>query len=139
MNTLRPLRIVVVDDHPMVREALIGLLQRHRGVTVCGEADSIETGIEAVRIHQPDLLLADLMLHGRDGLDLVRQLHQNAPAMNILVITMKEEQTFADKARDAGASGFIMKDRLTDDLHPAIEAIRAGGTWYPGHTTDGVL
>lgn len=135
MNTPRPLRVVVVDDHQMVREALIGLLQRQVGVTVCGEADSIDTGISAAVTHQPDLLLADLMLHGRDGLELVRHLHEHQPAIRILVITMKEEQSFADKARLAGADGYIMKDRLTDDLHPAIEAIRAGATWYPGHTT----
>jgi len=132
MSNSQPIRIVVVDDHSMVREALVGLLQRQHGVLVCGEADSIDTGIAAAEQHQPDLLLADLMLHGRDGLELVRHLRLHQPTIKILVITMKEEQTFAVKARAAGASGYIMKDRLTDDLLSAIESIRSGGSWYPG-------
>jgi DNA-binding NarL/FixJ family response regulator len=131
MTDTQQLRIVVVDDHTMVREALVGLLKRQAGVVVCGEADSIDSGIAAAELHQPDLLLADLMLHGRDGLELVRHVRKHQPHIKILVITMKEEQSYAEKARNAGAIGYIMKDRLTDDLQPAIEAIRSGGSWYP--------
>jgi DNA-binding NarL/FixJ family response regulator len=124
--------ILVVDDHPLVREALVGLLRRHPGIAVCGEADSIEQGIYLVAKHQPDLVLVDLMLHGRDGLDLVRHLRTHHPDIRTMVITMKDEASFAQKAQDAGACGFIMKDRLTEDLRPAIDVVRFGGTWYPG-------
>ncbi|HMO03595.1 MAG TPA: response regulator transcription factor [Kiritimatiellia bacterium] len=125
-------RILVVDDHPLVREALVGLLRRHSGIAVCGEADSIEQGIYLVAKHQPDLVLVDLMLHGRDGLDLVRHLHTHHPDIRTVVITMKDEESFAHKAQEAGAAGFIMKDRLTEDLRPAIDVVRFGGSWYPG-------
>lgn len=125
-------RILVVDDHPLVREALVGLLRRHPGIAVCGEADSIEQGIYLVAKHQPDVVLVDLMLHGRDGLDLVRHLHTHHPDIRTVVITMKDEESFARKSQEAGASGFIMKDRLTEDLRPAIDVVRFGGTWYPG-------
>lgn len=129
---VRTTRLVVVDDHPIVREALIGLLRRHPGLVVCGEADSIEQGIYMVAKHRPDLVLVDLMLHGRDGLELVRHTRSHYPDIRILVITMKEEERVAAKAREAGANGFIMKDRITEDLRPAIEVIRFGGNWYPG-------
>ncbi len=128
-----PLRLVVVDDHKMVREALVGLLNRQGGLEVCGEADSVESGIEVADELQPDLVLVDLMLQGRDGLELVRHLHTHHPKTRTLVITMNEGDAFSTRARAAGANGYITKDMLTEEIDKAIDAVRSGGVWYPHH------
>jgi DNA-binding NarL/FixJ family response regulator len=127
----RPLRVLVVDDHAMVREALVGLLGMLPGVVVCGEAGSVDTGYTSARTQRPDIVLVDLMLAGRNGLDLVRALVGEAPVVRTVVVSMKDEGAMTEQARSAGASGYIMKDCLTEELAPALEALRAGLTWFP--------
>ncbi len=119
-------RIVVVDDHPIVREGLVGLLSRQPMFDVCGEAANVEEALTVVADTRPDVVLVDLLLQGQDGLDLIRAVHEKYRDIRMLVISMQDETLYAERALRAGASGYIMKDEVTSNIVQAIEAVMAG-------------
>lgn len=123
------IRILVVDDHPVVREGLVGILTRDARYTVCGEASAIEEALELARTARPDLVLVDLLLKGQDGLDLVRRLNRLDRRLPILVISIQDEELYAERVLRAGASGYLMKDVVTENILAAIETVLAGGVY----------
>ena len=125
----KPVQILVVDDHPVVREGLVGIISRHQEYAICGEAATIEGALDQARTKKPDLVLVDLLLKGQDGLELVRRLHRLNRSMPILVISIQDEELYAERALRAGASGYIMKDEVTENILSAIETLREGGVF----------
>jgi DNA-binding NarL/FixJ family response regulator len=121
-----PIRILVVDDHPIVRLGIEHLVTGHSDLTVCGEADSIDAGLRLAREHRPDLVTVDLSLTDGTGLDLVRGLHALDPALPILVLTVHDEALFAERALRAGARGYVMKREAVANLAAAIRRVLAG-------------
>jgi DNA-binding NarL/FixJ family response regulator len=115
-------RILVVDDHPMTRHGVATLLEQQPGLVVIGQVDSARAALAAVRADPPDLVVADLGLGERSGLDLIKDLHALHPELPILVFSMHYESLYAERALRAGARGYLMK---SEGAAPLIAAVRA--------------
>src|SRR5687768_2496708 len=109
MGSPAPARILLVDDHPIVRMALKQLLSRETDFAVCGEAASMDEAMLAVRSLKPDLVVMDLSLGGAGGLELIRRLNNLDAGLPVLVFTLYDEATFAEMAFAAGARGYVTK------------------------------
>jgi DNA-binding NarL/FixJ family response regulator len=124
-----PHRILVVDDHSIVRHGLTLLLQREADLSVCGEAGSFEEALEQARALQPDVLLVDLTLKDKSGLDLIRALVAERPGTRCLVLSMHDEAEYADRALRAGARGYVMKEDADEVVVQAIRRVLAGDVY----------
>ncbi|MBV9492076.1 MAG: response regulator transcription factor [Verrucomicrobia bacterium] len=129
MPTNTTKRILIVDDHPMMREGLRALIGRERDLDVCGEAETASEALEAALRLRPDLVLVDIALPGRNGLELIKDLHAIDAALPILVVSMHDELLWAERVFRAGARGYVMKREAGPIM---IEAIRRvlGGRLY---------
>ena len=124
----KPARILLVDDHPIIRMALRQLLANAADLEVCGESDSTLDAIAVVGELQPDLAIVDLSLTGTGGLELIRRLGSLHPRVPVVVFSMYEEPVFADLAFTAGARGYVMKHESPARVLRAIrEALETGG------------
>jgi DNA-binding NarL/FixJ family response regulator len=130
-----PLRILLVDDHPLVREGLRSRLQTEPGYEVVAEAGSADEALIALKQATPDLALLDVGLRQGSGIELARALLAQAPALRVLMFSMYDNPEYVQRALEAGASGYVLKDASVEALLAAIEAVRAGGTYLsPGLT-----
>ena len=125
-KTLNRIRILVVDDHPLVREALSAVINRHPEFVCCGEAASAAETLKAVAAHSPDLVLLDLWLDKGDGLELIKTLRLQHPALRILVLSQFEESVYAERALRAGARGYVMKEQASKEVVAAMQKVLAG-------------
>ena len=119
-------KILIVDDHPVVRAGLVMTLGRDPGITVCGEADGVREAMILVRSLVPDLILADLDLDGGSGLDLIKEARDSFPAMPVLVLSMHDESLYAERSLRAGARGYLMKNETPARLLAGVKAVLAG-------------
>lgn len=119
-------RVFLVDDHPLVRESLTQLIEQQPDLEVCGEAPSAAAALARVGGARPDVAIVDLSLEGRSGLDLIRDLKLSFPGVAVLVLSMHDEQIFAERALRSGARGYIMKREATKNVIAAIRRIREG-------------
>lgn len=124
----RATQILIVDDHPIIREGLTHVLNLHEDLHVCCAAGSAEEAMAAVAC-QPDLAIVDLSLHSNSGLDLVKTLRQHYPELAILVLSMHDETLFAERALRAGANGYLMKLEATEHILNAIREVLAGNIY----------
>lgn len=121
-----PVKILIVDDHPSVREGLALRLSLHSDLKVCGEADSEEQAMELVRQIQPDLVLVDISLKSGHGIELIKRIHSFAPTIKVLVISGFEESLYAERALRAGALGYLNKQESNERMIEAIRTVLAG-------------
>jgi DNA-binding NarL/FixJ family response regulator len=119
-------KVLIVDDHPMMREGLRSLISREQDLTVCGEAETVGHALDAVTNLDPDLVLADITLPGRSGLDLIKDIRALRPAVLVLVISMHDELLYAERVLRAGARGYIMKQESGSKMMQAIRQVLAG-------------
>jgi DNA-binding NarL/FixJ family response regulator len=120
-------RILIVDDHPVVRAGLAMTLNKAPDLEICGEAEGIHDALKLISDGCPDLLLIDLDLDGGNGLDLIKKVRESHPKIPILMLSMHPEATYAERALRAGAQGYLMKSAPPDKLVAAIREILAGG------------
>ena len=132
-------RIVVVDDHPLLRDGLIAAIRRERDFTVCGAAGTLPEALRLVESQSPDLVLTDLTLPGRSGLDLIKDLRATRPELPVLVLSMHDEMIYAERALAAGACGYIMKEAAADHLIGAIRTVLSGGVFASAAVTSHFL
>ena len=123
------IRLVIADDHPIVRDGLKHLLAAAGDVEVVGEARNAQETIERVRALQFDLLLMDMSMPGKSGIELIHQVHAEKPRLRVLVLSMHEEHQYAVRAIRAGASGYLTKESATLQLVEAIRKVAAGGAF----------
>lgn len=116
-------RIVIVEDHPIVREGYAQLINHEDGLSVVGQAATASEGLEVILATLPDLALVDLSLKGSSGLDLIKDLSKQAPAVRVLVISLHDENVYAERVLKAGARGYIMKNRAVDSVMEAIHQV----------------
>lgn len=124
-----PLRIVIVDDHPIVRKGLTELINQEPDMTVCGESDTADGGLERIRAERPDVAIVDLSLGMDSGLHLVEQLDALLPGVRVLILSMHEETLHAERVLAAGARGYIMKHAAMQNLIAAIRCVASGKTY----------
>lgn len=121
-----PARILVVDDHAIVRHGLALLLSKHKDLAISGEAGSYDEALAALEQKQPDILLADITLKDRSGLDLIREVRARWPDVRSLVLSMHDEDDYAERALKAGARGYVMKENADDVIVDAIRTVLRG-------------
>jgi DNA-binding NarL/FixJ family response regulator len=119
-------RIAVADDHPILREGLVQLIDRQPGLMCCGEASTPHAAMDLMEKQKPDLLLLDLRLGHSDGLDLIKSLRARFPQVPILVFSQFEEDIYAERVLRAGGSGYLMKREASEELLIAIRTILDG-------------
>lgn len=119
-------RVLIVDDHSIVRFGLRQILDQEADFVVCGEAATPVEARRQVEAGRPDFAIFDLTLGGRDGLGLLRELHDLRPAMRMLVYSAQPELVYAPRAFDAGACGYLMKDAGIEKVPEALVALRRG-------------
>jgi len=125
-TTISQKRILVVDDHPMMRQGLAQLINNEPDLTVCCEADNAGQALDLASNNKLDLVLADISLPGRNGLELIKDILALRPAMPILVVSMHDESLYAERVLRAGARGYIMKQEGGKKLMGAIRQVLSG-------------
>ncbi len=119
-------RILIVDDHPVVREGLATIINQQADLMVCGEAEDVQTALEAVATLQPDLVIVDISLKGSNGIGLVKQLQRHYEKIPILVLSMHDESLYVERVLRAGARGYIMKQEGTEKVVTAVQRVLNG-------------
>ena len=119
--------VLVVEDHPIVRDGIRQLIERQPDLHVCGEAADLETARQLATSLKPNVVLVDIALGRHNGLDLIRELSASNPECRIIVLSMYDEATFAERALRAGARGYVMKHEATETLLVALRKVLSGG------------
>lgn len=126
-------RIVLVDDHTLVRAGLRSLLESFPGLEVAAEAGDGASGLEAVRQHRPEVVIADVAMKGMSGLELAERVHAEMPGIRIIMLSMFSSDEFVMRALRAGASAYLLKDAAAAELEVALAAVMRGETYFsPG-------
>lgn len=120
-------RLILIDDHPIVREGISALLSLESDLTILGECGDVESGIEMVRRLEPDLVICDLTMPGCTGGIAVRKLCQECPTVRVLVLTAHDSLECVRESFNAGAIGYVRKDALRADLLASVRNAAAGG------------
>jgi len=116
-------RVLVVDDHPIVRQGLTLLINRENDLLVCGEADDARTAMQSITSAKPDIVVVDISLNGPDGLDLLKDIRARYPELPVLILSMHDESVYAERALRAGAQGYIMKQEASEKVLLALRRI----------------
>ncbi|UBF25028.1 response regulator transcription factor [Kovacikia minuta CCNUW1] len=127
------IRVLLVDDQSIIREGLGGLLQAKPDLEIVGEAENGQVAVEQALLLQPDVVLMDVRMPIMDGVAATRQLNQQAPKIQILVLTTFDDDQYVTQAMRYGARGYLLKDTSSDELADAIRAVYKGSTYMgPG-------
>lgn len=124
-----PRRIVLVDDHPIVRDGLKQMIEQDPGLQVCGEAGSADEALVVVDAQHPDLIVVDVFLEGINGIELTKMLCERDPSACVLVLSMHDETLYAERAVRAGAKGYVMKQEASRTILDAIHTVMRGGIY----------
>ena len=119
-------RVLVVDDHPILRQGLARMIDEEPDMVVCGEAEDAPQALEAMEALDPGFVIVDISLKGRDGLELVRDLKARWPHVPSLVFSMYDEGVYAERALRAGAGGYLMKQEAIEHVLAAIRTVLSG-------------
>lgn len=138
MNAPRA-RILLVDDHPIVRQGLTMLIDQEPDLVVCGEACDVPGALEAIEALRPDLAVVDISLKDMDGLYLTREIHRRWPDLPTLTLSMHDEMLYAERVLQAGGRGYVMKGEAADSLVAAIRRVIGGGIHLSPNTSSRLL
>ena len=123
-------KILLVDDHPLVREWLANLINEEADLEVCGQAANAREAIDLIGNFSPRIVVVDLSLDGSSGLELIKDIKAQHPKVNTIVLSMHDETLYAERAMRAGASGYVMKREATGKVLDALRAVLAGGLFF---------
>jgi len=126
---MNPKRIFLVDDHPLVREWLMTHLHQQGDLAVCGEAEDAPRALQGILALNPDVVIVDISMVGRSGIELIKDLKHLRPNVEVIVLSMHDEMTYAERALRAGARGYIMKREAPDKIVAAIRQVLAGNLY----------
>jgi two-component system response regulator NreC len=124
-----PIRVLIVDDHTLVRSGLRLLLEAEKGFSVEDEAADAEQAIRLARLHKPDVVLLDVVLPGRSGIDAAGEILAAAKHTRILVLSMQDDPSYVRQAFAAGATGYLLKEAADDELVQAVREVASGGRY----------
>jgi DNA-binding NarL/FixJ family response regulator len=125
----RKRRVLIVDDHPIVRQGLRRVMENEDDLVVCGEAESARDARTAIKELHPDVVIADISLKQGDGIELVRDVRAHHPTLPILVLSMHDETIYAERMLSAGANGYIMKQAASDQFLASVRRVLDGGIY----------
>lgn len=138
-NARNPVRILIVDDHPIMRDGLTTKICNEPGLDVCGEADDVAEAMRLVGELNPDLVIIDISLKAGHGIDLIKQIRGSHPKMKMLVNSMYDESVYAERSLQAGALGYLSKQNARETLIDAIHNVLAGKTYLSAEMTERIL
>lgn len=118
--------VFLVEDHPIVRQGFVQLIEQENDLKVIGEAEDAATALQQITHTSPDIALVDLSLKNSNGIELIKDLNKQCPKIPILVISLHDENLYAERCLRAGARGFIMKTEATDNVMTAIRLVLSG-------------
>ena len=119
-------QVFLVDDHPIVRQALTELINQQEDMAICGEAEGAAAALRSIAALKPDIAIVDLTLKEGTGLDLVKDLKLRQPELPVLVLSMHDEATYAERLLRSGARGYVMKNEASDKVVAALRRVLAG-------------
>jgi DNA-binding NarL/FixJ family response regulator len=119
-------KIIIVDDHPIVRQGLAELINQEQDLYVCAQADNAHQAMEAIRREKPDMAIVDISLKDSSGIELIKDIKINFDGLAVLTLSMHDESLYAERALRAGAKGYIMKQEATDNVINAIRKVLSG-------------
>lgn len=134
-----PARVLVVDDHPVVREGVAINLASHAEFQLCGEAEDISTALRLVETTNPDIVLVDISLKDGNGIDLIKRIRTRNTAVRILVWSMYPTRLYAERALRAGANGYVNKSRSTREILEALRTVVDGRVYLCPEATEELL
>jgi two-component system response regulator NreC len=123
------IRILIVDDHQLVRSGLRRLLDGEDDMTVEDEAGTAYDGVRLARLHKPDVILLDVVMPGGSGLDAIPEIREAAPEAKIVTVSMQDDPSYVRRAFASGASGYVLKEAADDELLAAVREVAAGGNY----------
>jgi DNA-binding NarL/FixJ family response regulator len=121
-----PTRILIVDDHPLLRQGITRLINQEDDMMVCGEADEPGKAMGAIAEARPDIIILDISLKGASGIELLKNIKARYPRLQVLILSMHDESVYAQRALRAGAAGYIMKQEATEKVLVALRRILSG-------------
>src|SRR5512145_648347 len=133
------LRVVLVDDHELMRQGLRSILEREGEVEVVGEAASGRAALELARTLTPDVVVMDVAMQGQNGIEATRQIRAACPDVKVLALSSHSDPHYVTAMLDAGACGYVLKANAYDDLRRALEAARRGRSYLCADVTDAVV
>ena len=120
------IKVLLVDDHPLVREGLVNLISQEADLQICGEAGNEPRALELIRIAQPRVAIVDISLESGSGIELIKSIKAMFPSVMVLVLSMHDESLYAERALRAGARGYVMKREAAKKVIEAIRCVLAG-------------
>jgi len=132
-------KVLLVDDHPMFREHLAHLINRDLGMVVVGEAETVRDALELIRSNAPDIAIVDITLRGASGLELLKEIKAAGLGVDVLVLSMHDEELYAERALRAGAKGYITKNEASTEVINAIRRVSSGEVYASSRMTSKLL
>ena len=139
LKTANGYKVLLVEDHPMFREHLGQLIDRDLGMSICGEADNIRDAMRLILETKPDIAIVDITLHGSSGLELLKDIKAQGLDINVLVLSMHDEELYAERALRAGAKGYITKNEASTEVIEAIRCVMNGDVYASRQMTAKLL
>jgi DNA-binding NarL/FixJ family response regulator len=136
---MKTLRVLVADDHEIVRLGLVSIITSHPGWEVCAEAENGRVAVDKSKALKPDVAILDIGMPTLNGLEATRQILRDNPRVNVLILTVADADGVIRAALDAGARGFLLKSDVASDLVAAIEALQFDNTFFTARVADIVL
>ncbi len=121
-----PTRILIVDDHPLLRQGIAQLINQEKDMMVCGETDDANKALNAIAEHKPDIAILDISIKGASGIELLKNIKVRYPKLIVLILSMHDETVYAQRALRAGAAGYIMKQEATERVLVALRRVLTG-------------
>jgi DNA-binding NarL/FixJ family response regulator len=131
--------VLVVDDHPIVRQGLTLLINQESDLAVCGVAEEMHSGLQAIQSGKPDIVILDISLSGPDGLEMLKNIRISSPRLPVLILSMHDESIYAERALRAGANGYIMKQEATEKVLVALRRILGGEIYVSDRISNHML
>jgi DNA-binding NarL/FixJ family response regulator len=126
---MMPIRVLLADDHRLVRAGIRSLLHQHAGVEVVAEAGDGREALELVEIHRPDVVVLDIAMQGLNGIDAAAQIGPRFPETRVIMLSMYANEEYVAQALQAGAAAYLLKDAATSELELALRSVMRGETY----------
>jgi DNA-binding NarL/FixJ family response regulator len=132
-------RLLLVDDHPILRQGLAQLINQENDLMVCAETSNAHTALDAIEQHKPDLCVIDISLEGSNGIELLKNIRARHPKVPVLVLSMHDESLYAERVLRAGAKGYVMKQEATEKVLTAIRRVMNNEIYVSDRLSDRML
>ena len=136
MSTRRSIKVLLVDDHPLVIEGVRAVLETYSHIEIVGTANTAKDGLAVASRVGPDVVLVDINMPGMSGLSAIDQFKETVPSARVLILSMHDSREYISTSVMHGASGYVLKDAPTSEIIAAIEAVAAGGTYFSSGVSD---